>query len=316
MEPLVQQAWGWLIALYLFLGGMGGATMIVAHYFYSVKKEKALAAPGSLAALIMVIVGTIFLILDLEKPELFYLALAGFQTSSWIFRGTLILSGFMLFAALYAAGLLPWFKWVPWHDDEKILSWLGLIASGFGLGVMTYTGVLLGVIKAIPFWNTPALPALFVASALSTGISAIQWINIAQGKKRPESERQRFRGYCTLLSKWDAIIVSTELFILVVYYYLMSSGPVEAATAVRITLFGDIRRAFMAYLNLALLGGVLMLFVYETKTWARPGLEDGWKVSLEKSCFLPLLAALLIMIAGLILRVVILQAGVMAQLTP
>jgi len=73
----------------------------------------------------------------------------------------------------------------------------------------------------------------------------------------------------------------------------MSSGPVEAVTVVRITLFGDIRRAFMAYLNLALLGGVLMmLFVYETKTWARPELEDGWKVSLEKSGFLPLLARL------------------------
>ncbi len=313
MEPVVQHVWGWLIALYLFLGGMGGATMIVAHYFYASKREKSLAAPGALASLIMVVLGALFLILDLEKPEKFYLAVIKFQTSSWVFRGTMILSGFIVFGALYTAGLLPWFEWVPWAKNEKAMDALGLIASAFGLLVTTYTGILLGVLKAVPFWHSPALPALFVASGLATGIAAMGVINAVQGLRRPVEERTRFVGYCTTLSKWAAIVVGAEMFILALYYYVNMFGPAEASLAVNMMLFGELRRSFLAYLDFVLLGAALLSMLYHVR---KADLIAGRDQSVVKGCILPLSGAILIILGGLLLRRTILEAGVMTQFMP
>ncbi len=57
--------------------------------------------------------------------------------------------------------------------NERTERGLGTVIAVLGFGIMLYTGLLLGLLKAVPFWNTPALPLLFVLSALSTGVAIV-----------------------------------------------------------------------------------------------------------------------------------------------
>ena len=43
----------------------------------------------------------------------------------------------------------------------------------FAIGTISYTGILLGASKGIPFWRTGVVPVVFVVSALVTGHFAI-----------------------------------------------------------------------------------------------------------------------------------------------
>ncbi len=201
MDPLVQQVWGPLIAAYLFLGGMGGASMLFAHYFHTYRKEEGVAAVSAVLSLVSVVIGVLFLIMDLEKPELFYLTITSFKVDSWIFKGSVLIMLFIAFGLLYTAAFFKPFKWLPWAESESGMWLLGWIASILGLGVATYTGILLGVAKAVPFWHSPGLPALFVASALATGIALVAVVNIAEGLRVPEEERARYRDHCTKMAK-------------------------------------------------------------------------------------------------------------------
>ena len=310
----VQHVWGWLIAVYLFLGGMGGATMILSYYFYAMKKEKGVAKLGALTAVILVILGTLFLIADLEKPEMFYLAILGFQTSSWVFRGTIILSCFILFGLMFGVALMEQFKWLPWANNDKIMNVIGFVASLFGFMTMTYTGILLGVLKSVPFWNSPALPALFVFSALSTGFAMMIIINVVESRRVTGVERAKYLAYCTFLSNWGAIAVAVELFVLLIYYYTMSYGPIEARMAVEMMLFGPLSVSFYAYLDFVLLGAALLALIAHFRRTAKPeGLDHEMLI---RTCILPLAAAFLILIGGLMLRHTVLEAGVMVEFLP
>ncbi len=313
MEYLVQHVWGPLIATYLFLGGMGGAAMLFAHYFYLYRKEEGVAKISAVLSLISVIVGVLFLIADLEKPELFYLAIASFKTDSWIFRGSALITLFIIFGIIYTAPFFRPFKWLPWSGNEGAMWLLGWISSILGLGVATYTGILLGVSKAIPFWHSPGLPALFVASALATGIALVSIVNIGVGLKASEQERTRYRDNCTKMAKWGAIATAVELSIVVVYYYIYSYGPNEAAYAVNMMLFREAAKTFWAYLDLIIVGAAFLLLVFYLRTkYAGEGVIE----SLSKSCILPLLGSILILVGGFLLRMTILEAGVMTAFLP
>ncbi len=313
MDPLVQHVWGPLIAAYLFLGGMGGASMLFAHYFNVYRKERGVARGSAAVSLISVILGVLFLIMDLEKPELFYLSVTSLRTSSWIFRGSVLITLFIVFGLLYTAAFFKPFKWLPWAESETGMWVLGWIASILGLGVATYTGILLGVAKAIPFWHSPGLPALFVASALATGIALVAIVNIVEGLRVPEAERARYRDHCTKMAKWGAIATAIELSIVVVYYYIYSYGPNEAAMAVNMMLFGEVSRTFWAYLDLAIVGAAFLLLVFYLRTRYAKG---GPIKNIAKSCVLPLLGSVLILVGGFLLRMTILEAGVMTVFLP
>lgn len=304
---IVQHVWGWLIAIYLFLGGMGGATAVISYYFYAIRKDKEVAGLGALTAFVLVVLGVLCLIGDLEKPELFYLALLSFQTSSWIFIGTVILSGMMLFTVFFAAPLLRPFQWVPWGRSEKALKALGFLSAAFGFLTITYTGILLSVLKAVPFWNSPALPLLFVLSALATGFALMVILNVVLSRRVTAMERAKFLSYCTWLSNWGAIAAAGEMFTLAVYYYTMSQGPLEARKSVEMMLFGPLSVSFYAYLGFVLLGA---LIAYFRKAFSP---KESTRHPIVRLCLLSIADSILIIMSGLLLRHIILEAGVMTE---
>jgi len=175
MDPKVngqmQHDWSWQIAIYLFLGGVGGGAYTIGAINSFLGHSLALStAVGLWIAFPALAIGTLFLITDLGSPSKALLAGAKPGTS-WISRGTWIISIFMVVSFVHL--VLHRFTAMGDTPDATLFKVLGVVGSVFAIGTMAYTGILLGASKGIPFWRTGAVPVVFVVSAAVTGHFAI-----------------------------------------------------------------------------------------------------------------------------------------------
>lgn len=170
--------WEWMIATYLFLGGLGGGifglTGILAFLVYpdySTVIQSVCVFPCFLA-LCCLAFGCVLLVLDLGQPLLFWRAF--FKSTSVICWGGRVLSVALIFGAIWFLSFIPWDWFSP--IANFLVPFRGVclfFASLGGLCVVLYTGIFLSSLKAHSFWATPALPVLFTISALSTACAAI-----------------------------------------------------------------------------------------------------------------------------------------------
>ena len=201
--------WHWLIVIYLFLGGLGAGA-----YLTSFAAEKGWLGPSSslkragyyLAAPIVAI-GTLLLVFDLGqglyKPWLLIGLLS--NLSSVMTWGVYILSFFIII------GLIKGFLVFKNKNAPAVLTWAGAILA---LATGAYTGILLAVVEAVPFWNTAIMPVLFVVSALSTGLSATALLALLIEKQVSQQVRE---GQAHLL------LIVAELVIAALFFGLMYS---------------------------------------------------------------------------------------------
>ncbi|AAB91273.1 NrfD/PsrC family molybdoenzyme membrane anchor subunit [Archaeoglobus fulgidus] len=288
---LQQPWWGILIAFYLFLGGLGAMAFCISFYFWRQKGSQSLVVGGSLLGLIAVLIGTLFLILDLGHPERFYLVLLSprLNPSSWIVIGSTLLSAFMLFAALFVAPMLRWFKWVPWAKSEAAIRAFGWLAFITGIGVAAYTGILIGIVFNIPFWNAPALPVIFMISALSTGLASLILLMLVVDREAHEIH---------VMAKTDGFVMIFELIVLSIFLLIRSYGPVAAIESVNTVLFGWLAPYFVGgVLLMGLAIPIMLIFGYEVK---RPGVTAVTVIS-----------AIFVLVGGALLRYVVLEAGIL-----
>jgi formate-dependent nitrite reductase membrane component NrfD len=169
MDPKVngqlQKEWGWLIAVYLFLGGIGGGAYTMAAINGFIGKSMELSTTvGLWIGFPALLIGSIVLLADLGSPGKFFLA--GMKPgTSWIARGFWIISLFMVCSFLHLV-LHQFTEAGPASGGLKVIAVLGIISA---IGTMAYTGILLGASKGIPFWRSGVVPVVFVISAVVTG---------------------------------------------------------------------------------------------------------------------------------------------------
>lgn len=171
---LKEPQWSWEIPVYFFVGGAAGAAAVIAEFaqFTGAKTEvvrdaRTIAAIGSILA-------PALLVSDLGVPSRFLNMLRVFKVQSPMSVGVYIVSVFGPSATL--AKIANWARGDRSGMMLKIIeSTAGLLAALSGLGMATYTGVLIGA-TAIPVWNENAdsLPIHFALSGLAAGVSAIQ----------------------------------------------------------------------------------------------------------------------------------------------
>lgn len=150
------------VPLYLFLGGMAGASASVAALAqatgrYRLMRVGRVAAAGGSAAS----VGA--LIHDLGRPLRFLYMLRVFKPTSPLSVGSWILAPFSGLAAASAGSVIT--GWLP-----RIGTAAGSAAGVLGPAMCTYTAVLLAD-TATPAWHEGwrELPALFAGSSLASG---------------------------------------------------------------------------------------------------------------------------------------------------
>jgi len=283
--------WGWFIALYFFFGGLAGGSYFLAALIdlFGRREDRPLAHIGYYIAFPCVALSGLLLTLDLGKPMRFWHMLIESNTYRPMFKfwspmsiGSWVLLTFGFFTLASFLGALAEDDRIPWPAFRKLRApaapglVVELLGGASGFFVASYTGVLLGVTNR-PIWSdTPLLGMLFVVSAAST--SAALMTLLAQ-RSLAHSPALTLPGLADL-HRMETWVVALEL--LVFTAVVVSLGPVLSAW---LNGWGVLLLIVVA------LGMVAPLFV----AWRRSPIRG---VSMSTS-------AILVLIAGFLLRVVI-----------
>ena len=196
------------IAWYLFFAGAGaGAFAIASVVDFALRlaprprllKISPITDAGMVLGPIMVAVGCVFLLLDLGDPSIAFNVFL--RPSSILGFGSWAIVLFCLFAALSLAfGLMPHCR--ASKLIEPLSQFLAMILS---FVVILYSGVFYSLFPSVPFFNTPLVPALFTASAFSSGAGLL--VVVGFFRQTCEGVLEGMNG----LSAIDAVIVLVEI---------------------------------------------------------------------------------------------------------
>ncbi len=244
-----QRLWKWEIAIYLYLAGMGAGSYIIgmtaqwtAHPklpFMLFGFDLDLARLALLWGPILVAVGAPFLILDLGIKRRFLYACLNPKTS-WVARGFLILSSFIVLG-LAVFGIPILFPRFP-AQIPTLWSILEIFTLLLAFATAIYTGILLKSVKYVPVWNTPFLPTVFLASALSTGSMAI--ILSTMGSGLLFSDAGVFVSLSHRIIPVERVFILIEAFILAFYLYSRYRLKDQGEISVRLLVSGKLRSLF------------------------------------------------------------------------
>jgi polysulfide reductase chain C len=301
-----QEEWKGMIAVYLYLAGMGAGAFIIGTLigWFNVKLDPPILSSIDLFGLtlnlstvpilwgpVMVAIGTPFLILDLGIKWRFMYACLNPRTS-WVARGFVILSIFIVLGlALLAKSILP-FEWL--HPGSVLWRIPEIIAFIFAFGTAIYTGILLKATKSIPLWNTGLLPLLFLVSGLSTGSMAIILSTMGTGLFSHDASALKVLIYAVQIL---LVIESIVLFLYLVDRYRVSE---QGKDSVRLLLHGE--KKFIFWGGDVLLGLIIPLVLIGIAAFSHGNM---WLIF---SSGLSLLGG------GFFLRLGILHAGIKDQI--
>lgn len=165
----------------------------------------------------------------LGRPERFWKMATQWRTS-WISRGFAGLSLFLAGAFVY---LVPFYlPHAPWDADSPVAG-AGYALALLGMLVLiVYKGFVYATSKAIPFWNSPLLPAIYIAHALRGGIAALL-VTLALGGETTAATSE-------LLLLWTAVTAVVIVFIALEIHGAVASGNPAARRSVHELLAGRV----------------------------------------------------------------------------
>jgi formate-dependent nitrite reductase membrane component NrfD len=224
-----QKSWGLLVVIYVFLAGCGGGTFLFSYLAGLLGWYEPVTRIGLVAGPVLVAVGSMMLIFDLGSPTRCYRLFTTPRTlaSSWMIRGSWILSAFIILGLAYGLPSFSLFAWLPWSTASHAGSFIGVAAAVAAVFVPIYPGLLLGVIKGVPLWNTPALPLLFFLSGLDTGVAVLALVSAAT----PAAVGVKSFH---LLAGADIVLIALLLIALLVYIGLTPQRGETAAASIRL----------------------------------------------------------------------------------
>ena len=175
-QPVLKPShYGQLIASYLFLGGIAGASQIIATVadWTGDRRNRFITRAGRYLSLAGILAGPLFLIADLRTPQRWYHMLRIFRRTSPMSIGSWTLTAFGGLSGLTAILQFLADRWrrpIYRHAARAV----ALPATAAGAVIATYTGTLLGS-TSTPLWARASrfLPVLFGISAAATSTAAL-----------------------------------------------------------------------------------------------------------------------------------------------
>jgi formate-dependent nitrite reductase membrane component NrfD len=296
-----QAEWKEIIAIYLYLAGMGAGSYIIGaiiNWFIDPSRlipifgfRVDVAKAALLWGPILVAIGAPFLILDLGIKKRFLYAALNPRTS-WVARGFLILSIFIVFGlVLLAKSVLP-FEWL--YPKSSFWYIAEVITIAFAIATALYTGILLKATKSIPLWNTYLLPLLFLVSALSTGSMAIILSTLGTGLLSLDAAALK------ILMGAEQVLVVIEGIVLFLYLSRRYKASEQGKDSVRLLLFGEKKLLFW--------GGIVLLgFIFPVVLESISSLSHGNPIFIFA-------AGIVLLCGGFFLRLGVLSAGIREQI--
>ncbi len=202
VERLNSAHWTWMVYLEMFVAGVAAGAYVAATLLEAAGRGESRAArTAHLIAFPLMALATLLLIVDLRRPERFWhmavmseRALPMFKPWSPMSLGTwlvIVFTGFTFVAFLDALIARRLFRLGGWRQGHTLHGGpLGVVWSVLGaalaLAVGIYSGVLLTV-TSFPGWaHTVMIPAVYVATALTTGVAAVVLVEAIQGHADPD----------------------------------------------------------------------------------------------------------------------------------
>jgi formate-dependent nitrite reductase membrane component NrfD len=219
-ELTSQEEWSWLVAIDLFLGGLGGSLFLL---FLVLDLPPFIA----LLSLGFVLLGGLVLLAELGHPLRAWRAICRPRTS-WISRGVIFVLVFLISAALYIAPALGPFSALPWSSASLGGKAIGAIAGLSAFLVTLYPGFVLSFSPSIPFWNSPLLPVLFFSHSVLAAMGIALLL---------------FPGVPGIASLAAAIIIA-NLIMVAIYLLTLKRSGLAARDAVRRLNEGPLGRTF------------------------------------------------------------------------
>ena len=299
LNPHVDPAlhvWGWEVPFDLFLGGAVAGLLVLYALVMLFRREGEFPTVVRVAPLLaapLLGIGLLFLFLDLEYKLHAFRFYTTFEVTSpmswgsWILLATMAVGGLQF---LYTIAELPRLqaasigKWKCWELLRRIspsqrrgLAFVGLF---LGVGLGTYTGLLLASSVARPLWNSGLIAPIFLVSGIATG-AAILLI-----ASRSTIERW-WLALCLVVG------LAAELLLIVMWLGDLAHGGRASFEAGAILLGGSFTASFWTF---TVVIGLLMPGLLEVQA-----LRGKWRATL--------VAPVLVLIGGLALRLIIVQAG-------
>lgn len=309
--------WGFGIPLYLFIGGLAAGILLFSSYFYLKEKKEQMPVTVMISTLIppfIIIIGLLFLVLDLHHKLYFWRLMTTFKISSPMSWGAWILLVVLILSIIWTLGftkdmqnffekrnrqkLANIMKCTYTKIDKisflkKFLDWttnyrktIAIILLIFATALGIYTGILLSAFNARPLWNNSVLGLLFLTSGISTGAAAIMWLS--------DNEKEK-----NLFSKIDLSLIALELLLIFLMFLSMIWGNDSQQKAAQMFLGGQFTAVFWGIFVVAGLIVPAIMEIAELK---------GYKVPVAVPAFI-------ILASGLLFRIIMVYAGQISSFT-
>ncbi|MEA3274135.1 MAG: NrfD/PsrC family molybdoenzyme membrane anchor subunit [Pseudomonadota bacterium] len=313
MTYSTQDIWTWWLAVYLYTGGLGAATLAVTFLTdMYLKAHRDLVLWGAWSGVALLAIGSLLLfghlldhmaVIHVLNPLILIT-----KPDAWIAWGTQFIVWMMVWGVLYALPYMqisPFFQKLPVVNKvldlkvvekitelsirfRKFIGWMAVIN---GVGVAVYTGLLLQSFPAVALWANPGVPLLFTVSAFSTAMAFLLLLMYTVIK---DAADDRVR---VLYERIDLVLISSELVILFSFFWYLKGGSPSAVRSWELlwTDFGWLI-GFIGF-------GLIVPFFLELK-----GVVKGW------ASHVPIVAAsVLVLVGGYLLRHYFMYAGVYAH---
>jgi len=228
---------GWPIAIYFFLTGSMAGLYITSVIATLMKKEewKPTAKMGAAGALLLLLSAPVLLIVDLNQPFRFWHLFVYLNPSSPLTWGSIFLALDAIVCVVYA--------YYVFQDNSKMARAWGLAGLPVAIAGHGYAGFFLALSKARAFWNTALNPALFMVSAMVSGLAVLIILsNLWLRRYSPtmsEGQVEKHRGVIGTLLRLFIIFIVADLFLIGSDLTVLASSNTESYAMLQLLTTGE-----------------------------------------------------------------------------
>ncbi len=167
-------SWGLYIANFTFGVGLaaGGVMMVIPAYLYRDKAMHDVVILGELLAIAAIVICTLFIAVDLGRPDRFWHIIPGLGRFNWpismLTWDVIVLNGYLLMN-MHICGYLLYTKFMGWHPNRWWYVPFVFLSIVWAISIHTVTAFLYQGLGGRPFWNTALLAPRFLTSAFVSG---------------------------------------------------------------------------------------------------------------------------------------------------
>ncbi|XGI83676.1 4Fe-4S dicluster domain-containing protein [Halorutilales archaeon Cl-col2-1] len=166
--------WGWEVPAYVVTKAVAAGVFLMAAMMGlmgTMPFDSTASAASGIVSLVFLGLTGVLLILDLDRPERFYYTLVRPHWTSWLTRGSYIISFYGLFMTVWTVA-----AFLGLGSLLSVLVWPGIV-----LAILTaiYTAFLFAQAKGRDFWQSPLLPFHMFIHAVIAGPAALLILGVA-----------------------------------------------------------------------------------------------------------------------------------------